>query len=54
MKKLTLHRETLRLVSFQAPTRDKVEKATAAASVTLWHTNGICLDETFGPDATSG
>jgi len=32
MKKLTLHRETLRLVSFRAPIRDKVEEGTAAAS----------------------
>ncbi|HEX8274925.1 MAG TPA: hypothetical protein VF615_19985 [Longimicrobiaceae bacterium] len=32
MKKLTLHRETLRLVSFRAPTRDKGVEGTAAAS----------------------
>ncbi len=32
MKKLILHRETLRLVSSRAPTRDKVVERPAAAS----------------------
>lgn len=39
MKKLTLHRETLRLVSSRAPTRDKVEEGTAAN----WNTYLECL-----------
>jgi hypothetical protein len=43
MKKLTLHRETLRLVSSSAPARNRKEQGTAAASYE--NTTRYCPEE---------
>jgi hypothetical protein len=49
MKKLALHRETLRLASSQATAWNKVEEATAAANNTYsyycWDSVWRCVDQ---------